>query len=105
MNMRPFILFSVLAVTACAKPAGQVCESYGFTFGTEAFGNCMLQQQQMRMQAGAEFDQMIQHNAEMQERNSEATMQMFQRAAQPPPQTSFSTNCQTMGQLTSCTTQ
>jgi hypothetical protein len=41
-NMRVFMAFSLLALTACVDPA-ETCASYGYTPGTEGYAFCQMQ--------------------------------------------------------------
>jgi hypothetical protein len=87
----------MLCLGAC-HPDDEVCANYGFTPGTDGFGNCMLERQQMRMQAYEQMNNSLQQNLQRQQE----IMQETQRALTARQPATVNTNCYTYGNATNC---
>ncbi len=96
--LRFVLIGAIFALAGCSKPDDQVCASYGFTPGTDSFGSCMMQRQQMRMQAF----QMIMQNQQQQQQNQQSLYQQQMQAIQNSKPVTTNTNCNSYGSTTNC---
>lgn len=92
--MKKITLAGILLLSACATPAQQ-CQNQGFRPGTQGFLGCLS----LHQQEEALYQQTLQHDAEMRQRQHE----MKVRAAMPVQNTA-QTTCRPVGQRFECFT-